>query len=291
LDPVSRQLADFISSAPAGRDPTIWMIPGNHDMASLDGSIHGLGLYKFVGSGLEIIDKPTTLHIAGADVTFVPYQRDVADLERILNEFRPTSGTRNILCCHTGIKDVEVHSGIVLEAGVIDPSFFIGWQLALVGHYHKQATGKYPGGTWVITGSPIQVDFSEELDNKCFSVIDTESMSLDFVYLDHPRFVTIQAPISDSINQLLMQECGTQYIRYVAQDSACTLEMVKASIKHNHPWTFVPKVDASSTVRVEITSKSSVKDMANKYVDFSQPLVKDLEKLKRIGEKYLNDSI
>jgi DNA repair exonuclease SbcCD nuclease subunit len=180
----------------------------------------------------------------------------------------------------------------VLEAGAIDPSFFIGWQLALVGHYHRHCSGKYPGGEWVITGSPLQIDFSEEGEDKGFLVINTDEMSWEFVKIESPRFETIRLPEQSDLIDSFKNSHIKHYIRYIAEDSAYTLDMLKSRVTdEGNPWTFVPKVDSSSEIRIDIKPQTSLSEMSDKYVNFAKPVVGDLDKLKRIGEKYLSDSL
>lgn len=275
----------------SGTERSMYAIAGNHDMASLDGKVHALSALR--GEGFTVFDDPEQIEIGKSTVTFIPYQRDPSKLLSILDELRPKANAKRkqVLVLHTGIEGAEARSGVVLEAGVVPTSALVGWNLVISGHYHLHASGKFPGGEWIIPGSAMQTDASEEGQEKGFVLVNYDTLAWSFHPVKVPQFRTLSLP--DEWDQALeLGKSAQNYLRLVSTDSKLSAPEVSERMKSCvAPWTFALHSDAQVVQRIEgLDLKMSLVDMLKKYVENNS---KDLDtaRLLAVGLRAINEGV
>ncbi len=225
------------------------MIPGNHDYADRNGSMHSLLGLRNVDNedSAPIIHDSPSFHRITADVAVwtIPYQEDkknfIQSINIILKEKEHYKGKFNILLAHQGIQGSLVGSDFVLSSqhdiSVDDiPDWF---DLCLFGHYHKHQKIKdnayYIGAShqhnWGDANDPrgflhitINDDFTYELKQ-----IETQSASR-FIITDKPIKARPIDFVKSTNEKLTAQDLGNPKV----------FENVQADVTEESPQEFVP---------------------------------------------------
>jgi DNA repair exonuclease SbcCD nuclease subunit len=108
----------------------LYLLVGNHDMATADGSIHSL---KAFDSFATVIDKPVKFEVAGCPVIAHPYTKDIDGL----NAFLDTAEEGSTALLHQGVAGASLGSSWVPDEKFgtrkLSPNIITAW----CGHYHK----------------------------------------------------------------------------------------------------------------------------------------------------------
>jgi DNA repair exonuclease SbcCD ATPase subunit/DNA repair exonuclease SbcCD nuclease subunit len=269
---------------------TFFLIPGNHDYSSEDSNIH-VTSYLRGYSNVCLYDEAKVVSFGKTKATFIPFIRREDELKRVLDTYRPkaVSGP-NILFCHTGISGVPLSSGVVLNHGVIDPICFLGWGLAIAGHYHEHTSGNFTGGQWLIPGSLLQVDLSEEGQSKGFVCIDLDTLKWCFEEIESPRFKTIRLPSQISELEEIKNK-PTHYLRLIAEEPSVTKFAVAELMKGAcNPYVFKKFNLTNRATRLDLNLTGSLEPIIDKYVDHINPAGLDHGILKKMAKDLVSQT-
>jgi DNA repair exonuclease SbcCD nuclease subunit len=137
---------------------TFYVIPGNHDMTSKEGTRTAIDLLRGP-ENVVAMNKPTVF----GNITFVPY----ADVSKI-PDLEPT----DILMSHLGLSDAVLSNGTSIRSN-LKSSDLKKWKKVFLGHYHKPQE-YYPGTLIPLT----RAEFGEE---KRFIIFDSESLETESI--------------------------------------------------------------------------------------------------------------
>lgn len=172
------------------------MIDGNHDVSKLHTTKSSL-------KAIETFDLPYIKHTKFLDkftynnIHFVmlPTYTNKEELQNIVDNICEPS----ILIGHFTVLGAKLNDWLVEtnEANVSIETFTNNPNIkaVILGHLHKhQILNVNP--LILYTGSPDRIDFTEEMDNKGFVVIDTDDYSYNFVHNNAQKFYTIREDIT-----------------------------------------------------------------------------------------------
>lgn len=118
-------------------------------------------------------EKPTTLNLAGLDVSLVPWINN-RNRDEFMNYIKNCKSS--ILMGHFEINGYEVIPGLKFKDG-LDARLFRRFKSVYSGHFHaKQSKDNIH-----YLGTPYQITFSDASLRKGFHVLDTETGELEFI--------------------------------------------------------------------------------------------------------------
>ncbi len=178
---------DIISKYCTGQT-NLWLLLGNHDLWYHDrwdiSSVAPLAAIQ----GVNVIDKPCTLQIAGKPIDFLPYTHSpVEHLSNLRVEAAKRPGLKTLVAhlatdgaqlntMHNTRADVVIeHDGEMVK---VDSSCYKGWDNVFLGHYHGQ---QKVGSNAEYIGSTLQLTFGEAFQHKHVIVYDLYDGDKDYI--------------------------------------------------------------------------------------------------------------
>jgi DNA repair exonuclease SbcCD nuclease subunit len=289
----------------AAEGPThfrIFLLLGNHDLWHLQkwdiSSVNPLRAMP----GVHVIDKPSTLEVAGHPVAFLPYTADpiegLKEVEKTFEEFKPphkfctVPPPRKILCGHVAVDGAlwntmhQTFSEVTIEHDgemkVVNASIFKDWDRVFLGHYHAAQKISY---NVEYIGSPLQLSFGEAFQKKKFLIYDMQTGDHEYVENDFsPQHFII--PQED----LHKYDLEGNFIRVIVDDIAAgdVVQMRKDLIEEQHVGSRdikpAPK-DEGHVVKDTESMLMKHDEMMEGYVDLVELGDLDKDKLLAIGKK------
>jgi DNA repair exonuclease SbcCD nuclease subunit len=156
----------------------LYLLLGNHDMASADGSVHSLTQFEPIAT---ILDKPTTFEIEGVPIIAHPYTKNMDSL----NSYIRTAPPGAIALLHQGVMGTPQGSSWISDESVDYTQMPDAIDTAYVGHYHSP----FETDHLIIPGSIGQHTWSDSgtLHGYRYHEVDG-AVSTEFVELGGPRF-------------------------------------------------------------------------------------------------------
>ena len=146
-----------------------WILPGNHDSASLSG-----GRFNVEALGIMGCDKVRTLSIddcfvrSGWELRFLPFASIPENREQlaILRDRPIVQGSKRILFAHQAIFGCKVDSGWIDDKGINPEEMCRGWDEVVLGHFHDRQEFGPPanhreGQVGRYVGSPMQFKYND----------------------------------------------------------------------------------------------------------------------------------
>lgn len=158
----------------------IIFLVGNHDQATRSDTIHTLLPFSDLG---EVIDVPTHKEFDGRTFFFVPHIPDPTNLRRTLADCKA-----DILAFHQPLREA------LPAAATTDGDFCLAdipkrVKLAIGGDIHTRG---FVGDKVFYVGSTLQHNFGERGQAKGFTILDTETLEMEFVESKAPQFVLFE---------------------------------------------------------------------------------------------------
>jgi DNA repair exonuclease SbcCD nuclease subunit len=262
--------------------PKIYLLLGNHDLWHYEqwdvSSVYPLEAI----AGVEVINKPCTVRIAGHDVSFLPYTHNPSeDLAKIKN----TSKTK-ILLGHIAIDGalLNVMHGTEAEVEVendgdmtkVTADIFKGWDQVFLGHYHAE---QKLGLNAEYVGSPLQLSFGEAFQHKHIIVFDPDTLEKEYIRNKFsPQHFIIP---EDDIGKYKLDK---NFIRVVVKDitSSNIVEMRNDIMSKHDVGSFEVKL-AKRKVEDDLLMLDDAKSIMNQGDDL-KVFVEATEKQKGLGE-------
>lgn len=264
-----------------------YMIPGNHDMASHDGSVHALEPFKMLPN-VTVFSDPVSFtgSIGGIHLALVPYMQTGGkfDLDRFkdaVSKTAPKHGLTSVLVSHCYTHELmKKHHGL---AGNVDAEYLAkDFDMVLLGHHHIHDTVVCEGRQVVSIGAPIQQRISDAGMETGFLVLNTVDMSLERVRTHGPEFAAVDA------EELDPEKIAENFVR-VRVSSKQEEERVRAELeKLGAASVAIEVIPASSGTRIDIAPGSNDSDLIDKYLSSSWGKTKlDHSRLKELALSYL----
>lgn len=219
----------------------LWLLVGNHDQYRRESSVHSLAPFHRIA---HVLEERGQFSLEGIQVRYAPHTTDVPGLIEWLDQ----TEYADLLLLHQGVSeaavgpyDMHVKTELSLSNIPFDRARF-----CLAGDFHKRQFLK--DGRFHYVGSPLQHNFGERGDRKCFTLIDTDGWEITDVPVPGPKFHYFA-----SANEFLMRDASVavdpefDYIRI--QDSEGSL---LDSLKDEYPNIQIEltKEDAAPLARV-----------------------------------------
>ncbi len=167
----------------------ITLTVGNHDDYYRDTNSVNAPEVIF-GDVMDVVTVPTMRRVAGLDVACVPWVTD----ENRQSTGAMLSAARGGLCVgHLELIGFDYHRGQSAEHGQ-DPMDFQNYDMVLSGHYHTRSVR----GNVRYVGATAEYTWSDYDDPRGFSILDTETMKLEFVQnelRDHHKISLTQSSV------------------------------------------------------------------------------------------------
>jgi DNA repair exonuclease SbcCD nuclease subunit len=174
----------------------MYALVGNHDTADKSMNIHAMHWLESVG--VNVVDGAWHNNFNGlyCKLSFLAYTESVEEIEKFFADAADKAdgaiykGHEGGTVCfmHAGIDGVPMKSGFVPGSAFNTDMIPEGIQHVFSGHYHPhmKVTEKA-----TVVGSPLQLNWADEGDQRGFIVYDTETGEQEFHEIDAPKFVTL----------------------------------------------------------------------------------------------------
>lgn len=141
----------------------------------------------------RIYSRPQQLTMYGKNFLFVPWINASNEEEsmRALNNAPHDS----IVCGHFELSGFETQRGNIMEHGM-DPVSLHRFDLVLSGHYHHRSSKERIH----YVGSPVQTTWADYGDRRGFHILDTETLTLEFIENPESMFTKIIYDDIDGFN-------------------------------------------------------------------------------------------
>lgn len=239
-----------------------YLVTGNHDQATKDGTVHSLKPFEELPH-CTVIDKPTKVENA----FFYPYNEH-PDPETFLSA--------DFFLGHVGINGAVVGASNFVIGDVISPKHLRKYRESFAGHFHKRQQIDQIH----IPGSPLQHTFGERDDEKGFLYID-KNCNISTKNTGAPKFGSVDVTSEDDLVGFDKKD----YMHFVVKSKKVKkLDFTKYA-KNCKVILDLPK---KYEERLEIKSAESDIDIFNHYLQrFSPYLIEqglDIEILQKLGK-------
>lgn len=165
----------------------LYLLVGNHDQFSRQGDVHSLEILR---AQATIVDLQWITCIDSVSIAFQPHTDSIESLRSFSASLPPI----DIYCFHQGVKEAVVGPlGIhaKAEACLADLPTQKA-RICLGGDYH----GRQQVGSAMVfyVGSPLQTTMGERMEQKGFTILDTDTLSMEFIESRAPKFVYFETP-------------------------------------------------------------------------------------------------
>lgn len=252
---------------------SLFMLVGNHDQVdNSDFPQHSLHSFKEL-QNVTVLDKFEEVLHKDVVIYPLPYTKNKELVISSINKYEKSknkSGKKSIVLAHLGVSGAFVGKGNYAMAdsfvlGDFKPNVF---DFGVFGHFHKrQFLDK--NNRFFYTGAPIQHSFNDEGEDKGLYEIDTNKMTVKFVPIDNPKFITI----TDFKNKN-MEDLVGNYIRFQCDTSE--VETLSEIIPKNLQHRVEPQKMYKEEKRVDIDVAMSLEEVVAVYADKFNPDVKEL---------------
>ncbi|KKN92355.1 hypothetical protein LCGC14_0208460 [marine sediment metagenome] len=167
---------------------------GNHDTADKTMNTHAMHWLESLGVNVMDVQGHNEFNGLPRRLSYLPYTEDVEVIKEFFKKAeekthsKGLAGLPTICFMHAGIDGVPMKSGFVPGSAFNTDMIPDGIQHVFAGHYHGHM--KVTDKTTVI-GSPLQLNWADEGDDKGFIIYDTDTGEQEFIKIDAPRFVTV----------------------------------------------------------------------------------------------------
>lgn len=175
------------------------LLPGNHDI------FREKTVFRQFKDIAHVITSATVMPLGGKNWGFIPYRRNFKDFQKGLAN---VTGV-DYLVCHqmfsgtkVGPEQYDFRLKEVFDSNAISP-----FRAVVSGHCHKH---QRLDNIWYV-GSPLQMDFNDEGDDRGFMIYETEQFT--FIPVAGPRFETIELKTQGEADRFGGMLDGNSYYR------------------------------------------------------------------------------
>ena len=284
VDVPAFNLAWKIIKSEAGDIKTL-MIPGNHDIASPDGSQNSLE--AFHGDNATVYSKPQ-IKLLGNDgsnclLCFVPFPavngkfnkgKFLDSIERIqlmISDYAETGEfvpKQKILVTHAHINELMIrHHGFEGDFEIDEISSY--FDLMLLGHHHIFDEIRSPEAKLkaISLGSVLPLTFNDVGHLRGFTVIDTDEPNhYTFIKTTAPDFMIINN--SENFDQLEAGDFKDAIVRIKAESEAEAKRMERQLVKSEaRDWTIeILDTPSDEAVRLEVADSLKTNEILDAYM-------------------------
>jgi DNA repair exonuclease SbcCD nuclease subunit len=201
------------------------ILVGNHDTADKTMNVHAL--HWLEGLGVNVMDVQGHNGFNGLDrrLSYLPYTED-AEVIKGFFEGAVKKGSNPVCFMHAGIDGVPMKSGFVPGSAFNTDMIPDGVQHVFSGHYHPHMEVTLKA---TVVGSPLQINWADEGDERGFIVYDTDTDVQEFHPIDAPKFMTVDMDDGSCgwARSLQFERCENNFVRVVNHEHAWQEELRK----------------------------------------------------------------
>jgi DNA repair exonuclease SbcCD nuclease subunit len=263
-------------------------IPGNHDDADREGTIHSMHTYRDI-PGVTVIDKFFADGTHGINLMAIPYSENLQQVQEFVKNRRFQHKDNSFFLGHLGISGALAGSDFVYNSQfdpTIEDLLPERFEFGFLSHFHLH---QYLAPNFVYAGAPVQHNWGDKNQDRGVVIYDTDTKRAEFVPLKSPKFIEIpEGSLSSSFNQ--------DFVRVVSSRLWSEDERESTRLKFNAQSLEIVKPETSSNIdkltpRMALTPTMSVEDMIQEYVksDIISKDGLDDEYLYSIGKSILTE--
>jgi DNA repair exonuclease SbcCD nuclease subunit len=168
----------------------LYMLVGNHDQASRDGTTHSLhGLYDKA----HVIGEPKWISTkSGISILGIPYMEDKEQIKSLISQ-APKYTKNRLFLGHLGVQGMRVGSDFVYSNPFdvsVDDLSCSEFDRGFMGHYHEAM--QEISSNFMYVGAPLQHSWSDVGQERGFLVYDLDSDEVTMVPLKAPKFIQVK---------------------------------------------------------------------------------------------------
>lgn len=179
------------------------LLVGNHDQQSDQEGDHALAPFLPFSEDAVVVGEPSAMNLDTFDLVMLPHSAAAPASERLkalLGGLPRGSDRQRILLMHAGVSDDKTApflrgSSDSVELGALTREMAsAGVPLCLAGNWHDHRTWTTEHGTVVQVGALVPTGFDNPgLDGYGgVIIVDTDSMRVETIFLEGPRFVPVR---------------------------------------------------------------------------------------------------
>lgn len=251
----------------------VWGILGNHDVFFKNTSaVNACEILLQEYDNFKVSSSPEIVEVCGLSVAMVPWINRDNEAESL--DFIETRGPIvDLMIGHFEIKGFKMSSGYVCESG-LDPKLFEGCPMVLTGHFHDKSSG----GNIIYVGAPYQMNFGDIGVEKGYHVLDSQTMTLEFVKNPDTLFERIiYDDYREDPRQINVSHVKGKNVRVVVQKKTKSnlLDELIDRIRQAGPENIQIR-DAKASGPVESDEKDTIENMDRDVIDMILQEIDDL---------------
>ena len=166
------------------RNISVHMLAGNHDTYFKNtNDVNSPELLLMNYDNINVIYEPTTIQLDNLSILMMPWictDNYGTCMEAI------KSSTAPVLMGHLELSGFTMYKGMMNEHGM-DPKIFDRFDLVGSGHFHHRSRQN----NIVYLGNPYALTWNDYDDPRGFTILDTETLGMDFVVNPHDIFAKL----------------------------------------------------------------------------------------------------
>lgn len=252
------------------KDVAVLLLRGNHDATTnsiyTDSSIDTFDYLPNV----SVFQSFGAIEVGNTNLVFTAYGDETEEIKGYIED-NHNADKVNILVGHLGVEGSLTGKGSHRLEGAFGYQDLLPdkYDFILLGHYHRRQYFQNPNHFY--GGSLMQQSFSDEQEANGVHLIDTDTITTEFIPLDTRRFITVRGDnVPEDLDQLI--EAG-HFIRFVGStNQAKAIELASTDETNNI------RVELQKDYTVEKRIDSEVTDspltIASSYSDKFYPEAK-----------------
>jgi len=205
----------------------MWFVLGNHDIYNNDND----SLVEAFAPFGEVVKNYKQIVIDGETIDLLAYTKEEEDIP----------DTNNILITHLAIADFQFDNKYNANEKMAFPrNLFKKFKLVITGHFHKYQHK----GNIVYGGSPFQLGFEEMGCEKGFLVLDTKTITVEFVKnLFSPTYMEIDLDKITSIDDFSELDVKNKFVGVIMREKVDNFIKLKHVLYEKGALDITPKYE------------------------------------------------
>lgn len=147
----------------------IHLIPGNHD-AFLSSTVEVNSVEILERPNVYVYSKPTVVSFGDKTVAFCPWKTNLAELTKV-----------DMIVGHFELMNFKMNTTKICDKGDSSTDLLALSNAVISGHFHYREKRDYENKYVLYLGSPYEMDFSDRDQQKGVSVIDFDTLDVEFI--------------------------------------------------------------------------------------------------------------
>ena len=197
------------------RNIALHVMVGNHDIPYRHSNkLNALGVLRPHDTRTKLYADPTNVVIEGCSMTFIPWinRENISDVEETI-----AKSSAKIALGHLEIQGADMGGGITAKHGT-PATMFSKFDKVLSGHFHKRSV--YENIHYI--GNPYTVYWDDFGDARGFTILDTETLELEFIVNSYDIFnkiyYTDEGKSFEELMDYPFEDCRNRYCKLIVEN-------------------------------------------------------------------------